>query len=286
MFQHLKLNRPLAVLDLETTGGNPNTDRIVEISIKVIGPDGSTEHKTRRVNPQMKIDPGATKVHGITDEDVKNEPTFKQFAKHVATFLDGCDLCGFNLKKFDLRILVKEFERAGVPFTLEGRRVLDVMEIYHFFEKRTLEQAVRYYLGRDHDGAHSSAADVSATAEVLDAMIAKYSREEELAERRLDPELLLSRDFNEVMKHKFNRATTKDSSGFFVEEQGELRFVRGKHRGAPLSAVVRTDVAYLEWMLNADFAHDTKAMIRQAMNTRQGPTLRQVEAMEDGLVEE
>jgi DNA polymerase-3 subunit epsilon len=175
MFHYLSLNRPLAVLDLETTGVDPQTDRIVEVSVLKVLPDGDRQHRTCRVNPGIPIPAAATAVHGITDADVAGEPSFGQVAAALEEFLRGCDLCGFNIKRFDLPLLYAEFRRAGVPFVLEGRALVDPQEIYHHFERRDLTSAVRFYLGRAHHGAHSAAADVLATAEVLDAMLGRYA---------------------------------------------------------------------------------------------------------------
>jgi len=249
MLVNLSLDRPLAVIDLETTGTDLKTDRIVEISVLKIGPDGERTHRTRRLNPGRPIPPEATAVHGITDADVAGEPRFEQVADALLAFLDGCDLCGFNLKRFDLRILYGEVLRAGRKLVLEGRAIIDPMEIYHRQQPRDLAAAVRTYLGRDHQGGHSAAADVLATAEVLDAMVACY------------PEL--PRSVAGLHQH-FVDADRIDSDGFFRRVEREVRFLKGRHRGSSLAAVAASDPGYLEWMLGQDFFADTKQIVRQA----------------------
>jgi DNA polymerase-3 subunit epsilon len=256
VLKNLPLTRPLAVLDLETTGINPKDDRIVEISILVLNPDGTAnDHRTRRINPTIPIPAEATKVHKITDADVRDAPTFKMMARGISDFLTGCDLCGFNLKQFDLRMLVVEFARAEVPFDLEGRIVLDLVEIYHYFEKRGLEQAVQFYLGRRHEPAHSAKADVLATTELIDAMLNRYS----------DGEDALPRDLT-ALARRFARPVTVDPDGTFTRRDGSIVFARTKYRGQPLDDVARRDPEYLHWMLRADFGPDVKKVVLGALD--------------------
>jgi DNA polymerase-3 subunit epsilon len=173
-------------------------------------------------------------------------------AKGIAEFLAGCDLCGFNLKQFDLRVLVAEFARAGVPFDLEGRAVLDLMEIYHHFEKRGLEDAVQFYLGRSHGNAHSAAADVLATTELIDAMLDRYGEEK------------LPRDLT-ALARQFSRPVTVDPDGLFSRRDGSITFARTKYRGQSLDDVARRDPGYLDWMLRTDFGLETKRVVREAL---------------------
>jgi DNA polymerase-3 subunit epsilon len=251
MFHYLSLNRPLAVLDLETTGVDPQTDRIVEVSVLKVLPDGDRQHRTCRVNPGIPIPAAATAVHGITDADVAGEPSFGQVAAALEEFLRGCDLCGFNIKRFDLPLLYAEFRRAGVPFVLEGRALVDPQEIYHHFERRDLTSAVRFYLGRAHHGAHSAAADVLATAEVLDAMLGRYAE--------------LPRSAEDLHVH-FKDPKAVDSNGKFIRVNDEIRFAFGKHKGQPLAVVARESPDYLRWILSGDFFSDTKDLVRQALS--------------------
>jgi DNA polymerase-3 subunit epsilon len=174
MFKNLVLEKPLAIIDLETTGTDPQSDRIVEIGLLRVTPDGRRCRRVFRLNPGVPIPPAATEVHGITDEDVAEEPRFADVAADLLVLLDGCDLCGFNLKRFDLRVLHVEFARAGKALSLQGRAIVDALEIFFAHEKRDLTAAVRFYCNREHENAHSAGADAMATAEVLDAMLARY----------------------------------------------------------------------------------------------------------------
>jgi len=253
MFRNLKLRRPLAVLDLETTGVDVKTDRIVEIGILAVRPGRPAEQHTRRVNPGVPIPPGATAVHGITDDDVAGAPAFGAVADDLLTRLDGCDLCGFNVKRFDLPLLYNEFRRAGRSFPLDGRAVIDPQEIFHAYEPRDLTAAVRFYLGREHADARGAAADVRATAAVLDAMLGRYAD--------------LKRDVD-GLHAQFRDPDAVDSAGFFTRVAGEIRFAKGKHRGQPLDFVARNSPDYLQWMLGQDFFEDAKAVARDALRRR------------------
>ena len=167
----LNLTRPIIFFDLETTGTNVTRDRIVEFSYIKVNPDGTEESKSRRINPEMPIPPESTAVHHITDEDVKDEPTFRQLAKSLSKIFDGCDIAGYNSNKFDVPLLIEEFNRAGIPFETEGRRFVDVQNIFHKMEQRTLVAAYRFYCGKNLEDAHSAQADTRATYEVLMTII-------------------------------------------------------------------------------------------------------------------
>lgn len=250
MFKHIALTRPLAVIDLETTGTNAQTDRIVEISLLRVGPGGERQHKTQRLDPTVPIPAEATAVHGITDEDVAGEPRFKDAARELVLLLEGCDLCGFNLKRFDLRMLAAEFRRAGVELDLAGRAIVDPMQIFHHYERRDLAAAVAFFLGREHAEAHTAASDVLATAEVLDAMVGRY------ADMPTTPAELHQR---------IGDSDAVDSGDRFVRVEGQIRFRFGKYRGQPLAAVARNSPDYLRWMLDKDFADDTKKIVAEAL---------------------
>lgn len=167
-------DRPIVFFDLETTGTNISLDRIVELSVVKIHPDGERETRTRRLNPEMPIPPEATAVHHISDEDVANEPTFRQIAKNFYIFLEGCDLGGYNIVKFDIPVLIKEFQRAGLQFSMEGRRIVDAYTIFCRMEPRNLTAAYKFFCGKKLEGAHGAAADTMATVEICEAQLAKY----------------------------------------------------------------------------------------------------------------
>lgn len=250
MFKQLVLQRPLAVIDLETTGTNPQLDRIIELSVLKVDPAGEVDHLTYRLNPGMPIPSEASAVHGIFDEDVANQPGFSDVAPSLLEHLRDCDLCGFNLKRFDLRVLFSEFRRAGMALSIEGRAIIDALEIFHTYERRDLAAAVRLYLGRCHDDGHSAAADVVATAEVLDAMLDRYTD--------------LPRDVRQLHQH-FKDPGAVDSSRCFARVEGQIRFSFGKYRGQWLTAIARERPDYLRWMLEQDFFEDTKAVVRDAL---------------------
>lgn len=250
MFKNLTLERPLAVFDLETTGTDVKVDRIVEISVLKIHPDGSRDHRTRRLNPTVPIPAEASAIHGISDADVADAPTFRQIANDLLAFLEGCDLCGFNIKRFDLRLLAGEFMRVGVSFSLDRRAIVDPLEIFHSFERRDLSAAMRFYCGQELDGAHQAAADVLATVAVLDAQVAKYAE--------------LPKTVAGLHQH-FKDPNSLDSNNFFTKVQGEIRFNMGKYRGQPLDFIAQTKPDYLEWMFTADFFEDTKRIAREAL---------------------
>jgi DNA polymerase III subunit epsilon len=251
MLTNLQLLRPLAVIDLETTGTDPQHDRIVEISVLRLKPGDAPVHRTRRINPGRPIPPEATAIHGITDADVADAPRFEQIARDLLAFLDGCDLCGFNIKKFDLRLLYVEFARAGFTLSLEGRAIIDPQEIYHANERRDLSAAVRFYCGRDHNGAHAAEADVLATLAVLDAQLGHYR------------ELPRTTDALHVL---FCEANAVDIAARFVRVDGQLRFNFGKHRGKSLEEVAQAEPDYLAWILTQDFFEDAKTLVRQVLS--------------------
>jgi DNA polymerase-3 subunit epsilon len=250
MLKNLSLTRPLAVIDLETTGKNPRLDRIVEISILKVFPDGAHEQRTRRLNPGVPIPPDATAVHHITDADVAGERTFSMIARPLLAFLDGCDFCGYNAKFFDLPLLYFEFKRAGIEFPLEGRAVVDPKEIFFTYHPRDLSAAVRQYLCEEHVAAHGAAADALATLRVLDAMLATHDD--------------LPRKVEEL-HIKFKDPNAVDVDRRFIRVNGEIRVNFGPCHGQPLDVVARENASFLRWMLNGDFRDDAKAIAREAL---------------------
>ena len=245
----LNLKRPIVFFDLETTGVDTAKDRIVEISMIKIMPDGEEIVKTRRLNPEMPIPPEATAVHGITDEDVKDKPTFTQIAKSLAQFIQGCDFGGFNSNRFDLPVLVEEFLRAGVDVDLKRRRFIDVQNIFHKMEQRTLVAAYKFYCDKNLEDAHSAEADTRATYEVLKAQIERYG------------ELQNDVDF---LAEFSSRGETADYAGrILYNEKGEEVFGFGKYKGRSVADVFRTEPSYYDWMMNGDFPLYTKKVITE-----------------------
>lgn len=247
---NLILDRPLAVVDLESTGVDPALDRVVEVAVLTLLPRGAPEPFHRRVNPGVPIPPGATAIHGIADADVAGTPTFAAVAPELFATLHGCDLAGFGIASFDLPLLAAEFARARIPFRVVGRRVIDVLALYRRLQPRTLVSAVREYLGREHEGAHSAAADARAAAEVLDRQIGRHALPATPAE--------LHASLVEV-----------DVGGRFRrDDAGRIVFGFGKHVGKPLAEVAACDRGYLEWMLRTAFLDDTHDLVRRALTGR------------------
>mgnify|MGYP006103424843 FL=1 len=243
----LELKKPIVFFDLETTGVDVSKDRIVEISILKLHPDGKKEVKTRRVNPEMHIPKVTSEIHGIYDEDVKEEPTFKAMAKSLATFIGNSDLAGFNSNKFDVPLLVEEFLRVGVDFDIEGRSLVDVQNIFHKMEQRTLVAAYKFYCGKELTNAHSAEADNIATFDVLEAQIERYDE--------LENNVNFLSDFS-------RRTSNADLMGriVFNEENIEV-FNFGKHKGMPVATVLESDPSYYKWMMNGDFPLYTKKVL-------------------------
>jgi DNA polymerase-3 subunit epsilon len=243
----LELKKPIVFFDLETTGVDVAKDRIVEISILKLHPDGKKEVKTRRVNPEMPIPKVTSEIHGIYDEDVKEEPTFKAMAKSLATFIGNSDLAGFNSNKFDVPLLVEEFLRVGVDFEIEGRSLVDVQNIFHKMEQRTLVAAYKFYCGKELTNAHSAEADNIATFDVLEAQIERYDE--------LENNVNFLSDFS-------RRTNNADLMGriVFNEENIEV-FNFGKHKGKPVATVLESDPSYYKWMMNGDFPLYTKKVL-------------------------
>ena len=240
----LKLTRPIVFFDLETTGTNITRDRIVEISIIKVWPDGREFEKTRRVNPEMPIPAEATAVHHITDEDVASEPTFRQLAKGIAEIFENSDIAGFNSNRFDVPLLVEEFHRAGIEFDKSSHRFIDVQTIYHKKEQRTLSAAYRFYCDKDLEGAHSANADTRATYEVLKAQLDKYDD--------------IPQDMEGLAEYSSYGNNVDFAGRLIYDEKGREVINFGKHKGRLAENVLRNEPGYLGWILDSDFAHDTK----------------------------
>jgi len=249
----LQLTRSIVCFDLETTGVDPGTDRIVEISILRVEPDGSRVTRTRRINPGRPIPEGATAVHGIRDEDVADAPSFRQIAKGLAETLEGADLAGFNVARFDIPLLDREFRDSGFDLGLDKRRIVDAMTIFHRMEPRDLSAATRFYLGREHSGAHEAEADVAASFEILEAQLERYD------------DLPQTVDALDAWLRRIPE-NAADQSGKFVHEDGRVVFNFGKHKGKLLAEVAASAPDYLQWILGSDFPDDAKRFVREALN--------------------
>jgi DNA polymerase III subunit epsilon len=246
---NLNLKRPIAFLDLETTGINVSTDRIVELSVLKISPNGKEEWMSTRVNPEMAIPPKSTAIHGIKDEDVSNSPTFREIGRNLATFLEGCDLAGYNAIKFDIPVLAEEFLRVNIDFTFKKRKYVDVQVIFHKKEQRTLSAAYLFYCKKDLKNAHSSKADTEATYEILKSQLDTY--------KDLENDVEKLADFS-----SFN--SNVDFAGrIILDDNGVEIFNFGKHKGKSVEAVFSDEPAYYSWMMNGEFPLYTKKILTE-----------------------
>ena len=257
----LKLRNPLVFFDLETTGTNVSNDRIVEFAAVKVLPDGTELVKSLRINPTIPIPTEASLIHGIYDHDVKDCPTFKQVAKELAQFLEGADLSGFNIIKFDVPMLVEEFLREGIDFEVSNKKLIDSQKIFHLMEKRNLTAAYKFYCQKDLEGAHNALADTQATKEILDEQIKLY---EGMEVQDLTGNVLgkIENDMN--MVHEITNQKMIDLAGRMVfNEQGEELFNFGKHKGKKVMDVLDREPSYYDWILNNDFPLDTKRKLTQ-----------------------
>ena len=257
----LNLKNPLAVFDLETTGTNISTDRIVEISVVKIMPDGEEIIKTMKINPTVPIPTETSMIHGIYDKDVKDAPTFKSIAKSLSEFLDGCDLGGFNCLKFDIPLLIEEFSRVDVDFDTSNRKFVDAQKIFHMMEKRTLTAAYQFYCGKSLEDAHSAEADTLATAAVIKAQVEKYDGQEVVTPMGK----IVGKMANDMKSlHNISAANMVDLAGRFVtNDDGVEVFNFGKHRHKPVEDVLKAEPGYYDWMMKGDFPQDTKKKLTQ-----------------------
>ena len=244
----LQLTKPLAFIDLETTGVNLGTDRIVEIAIVKILVDGTRSTKRKLINPGIPIPAASSEVHGITDEMVKEAPTFKQVAQELKQMLDGCDLAGYNSNRFDIPLLVEEFLRAEIDFDMKGRKMLDVQHIFYKMEPRTLGAAYQFYCGKTLEGAHSAEVDASATHEILEAQLNRYP--------------VLGNTIDAVLK-EIGEEIIVDFARRFVMENGVEVFNFGKFKGRPVADVLRAEPQYYDWMMRGDFPQHTKQKLTE-----------------------
>ncbi len=264
MNHSLKLKKPLAFFDLETTGVDTINDRIVEISMLRAMPDGTSLQKTMRINPEMPIPAEVSAVHGIYDEDVKDCPTFRKAASEIVSFLEGCDLAGYNSVRFDLPLLVEEFMRVGVEFDVTKRRMVDAQKIFHYMEPRNLAAAFRFYCGREmsEEGtAHSAEFDTYVTFQVLIEQVKRYENQEKKDDKG-NVSIPIVNDV-EVLD-KLSRGNQFDlASRMVYNDKGQVVFNFGKHKGKLVTDVLRQDQSYYDWMMRGDFARDTKRRLTE-----------------------
>ena len=255
----LKLTKPLCFFDLETTGTDVSKDRIIEIAIIKVNTDGSRESLEVRLNPGIPIPPESTLIHGITDEMVANEPKFKDKARNIYNFLKGCDLAGFNSDRFDIPLLVEELLRADLDFDFKNTKTIDVQNIFHKMEERTLSAALKFYCDKELTDAHTAIADANATLDVLLAQLDRYSE--------LEPNVDFLNDFS-------TRKKTADFAGFLIyNKDDEICFGFGKHKGKKVNEILKEEPGYFGWILNADFPRYTKKILTEiklnSMNTKE-----------------
>ena len=258
----LKLKKPLAFFDLETTGTNVASDRIVEISILKLLPNGTKEIKTRKINPTIPIPLESSLIHGIYDADVKDEATFLAISKGLSEFLTDCDLAGFNSNKFDVPLLVEEFLRAGVDFEMENRNLVDVQNIFHQMERRSLSAGYEFYCNKNLENAHSAEADTVATYEILEAMLDKYANTELEIEKGIKTIPVV----NDIEKLSVftKRDNCVDLMGrIVVDSNGVTVFNFGKYKGKSVEQVLSDDPGYFSWMMHGDFPLYTKKVLEK-----------------------
>jgi len=257
----LKLRNPLAFFDLETTGTSVSKDRIVEISILKVMPNGEKFSKTERINPGIPIPAETSLIHGIYDEDVKDKPAFKEIGKNLARFLEGCDLSGFNIIRFDVPMLVEEFLRAAINFDVSKRKLIDSQKLFHLMEKRTLSAAYRFYCGKTLTDAHSAEADTLASYEILKSQIQRYEGEkvEDITGNKLG---IIENDMDVL--HRITLKNMVDLAGRIIyNDAGEEIFNFGKHKNKRVKQVLDKEPAYYDWIINSDFPLDTKRRLTE-----------------------
>lgn len=243
----LNIKNPIVILDLETTGLDIASDRIVEICLIKISPDGKEEIKTRRLNPTIPISSEASKIHGIYDKDVQDCPTFREIAKSLAAHIDGCDFVGYNSIKFDIPLLAEEFLRAGIDVDFRKRKMIDVQNIFHKMEQRTLVAAYKFYCGKNLEDAHSAEADTRATFEVLESQIERY------------PEL--QNDVEYLSEFSANTRNMDYAGRFVYNDKDEVIVNFGKHKGKLLATVLQQEPSYYDWIMTSNFTLDTKQVL-------------------------
>lgn len=244
---NFKLKKPIVFFDIESTGVNISKDRIVEIAFLKVHPDGSRESRLQRINPEMPIPPETTEIHGITDEDIKDSPTFKQVAKDIAEIIEGSDLAGFNSNKFDIPMLAEEFLRAEVDIDLKKHNNVDVQVIFHKKEQRTLSAAYKFYCKKDLVDAHSAEADTQATFEILNAQLEHYDD--------------LPADIDSLSKYSAHKKNADFAGRIVYNNKNQEVFNFGKYKNKPVEDILSKDPGYYGWMMNGDFPLYTKKVL-------------------------
>ena len=257
----LNLKNPLVIFDLETTGISISQDRIIEYSFVKISPNLEKEVRTQRINPTIPIPEESSLIHGIYDKDITDAPTFKEVAKSLAKWLEGCDLGGFNVIKFDVPMLVEEFLRVDVNFETKNRKLIDAQRFFHLMEKRNLSAAYKYYCDKDLENAHSAEADTLATVAVLEAQVARYKGEE--VKDNLGKIIgVFDNDMEKL--HELTFTKMADLAGRMVyNHKDQIVFNFGKHRGKPVAEVLKAEPSYFDWMMRGDFPRDTKRKLTE-----------------------
>lgn len=248
----LTLSRPIVFLDLETTGLNPATDRIVEMALIKMLPGGGQDSFIRRINPGVPIPAETTAIHGIRDEDVADAPPFRQIAKDLLAWIKGCDFGGYNAARFDLPLLVEEFLRAGVAVDFSTSRMIDVQKIFFRMEQRTLAAAYKFYCGKNLEQAHSAEADIRATIEVLEAQLERYED--------------ISHDVGGLHKFLADEDECVDYGRTMVRRDGQIIFNFGKYKGQRVEDVFTQNPSHYDWMMKGDFSLHTKQKISEILN--------------------
>ena len=249
----LQLKKPLAFIDIEATGTNVSIDRIVEIAIVKVLPDGNRTIKRKILNPQMPITKMISDIHGITDEMVKDAPVFKQAAHEIKQFLDGCDLACYNAYRLDIPLLIEEFIRADVEFDMKGKKVIDVQKIFHQMEQRTLSAAYKFYCQKTLEGAHGAEVDAAATAEILVAQVQRYPQ--------------LGNSVDTIIKAVGEDSIIDFARRFIYDDKGVELFNFGKHKGRSVADVLKAEPQYYDWMMKGEFPMNTKQKLTE-MYTR------------------
>mgnify|MGYP000415711255 CR=1 FL=1 len=260
----LNLEKPIVFFDLETTGINIGTDRIVEISILKVFPNGNKESKTWLVNPEMEIPKDSSEIHGITNEKVVAEPTFKELAPKVSEMIAGCDLAGFNSNRFDIPLLAEELMRAGIDFDMNDRKAIDVQVIFHKKEQRTLSAGYQFYCGKELEGAHGAEADTNATYEILLAQLEKYED--------------IGNSVDELSDYS-SHTKRADFAGFILmNDKDQEVFSFGKYKNRTVEEVFKENPGYNNWMQNADFPLYTKKVLREIKERMSAPKEKMTDA--------